>query len=76
MGEAVDQRLMTVSELTLSEIEYEPLEAAHVEIIDELYDAHGVQVVSNGDSGVLGRSPVKARQAPPESNGVILPFSD
>ena len=42
MGEAVDGRLMTVRELTVREVEYQPFQATHIEIVDELYDAHGV----------------------------------
>jgi hypothetical protein len=40
MGQAVNDRLMTIRELTLGEIKHQPFEAAHIEIIDELNDAH------------------------------------
>jgi hypothetical protein len=33
---------MTLRALTLGEVEYHPLQAAHVEIVDKLNQAHGV----------------------------------
>ena len=36
MGQAVNCRLMTFRLLTLREVEYHPLQPAHIEIVDEL----------------------------------------
>jgi hypothetical protein len=36
MGQAVDCRFMTFCKLTLREVEYHPLQPAHIEIVDEL----------------------------------------
>jgi hypothetical protein len=42
MGQAVDGRLMTIRELTLREVEYQPFQATHIETVDKLNDAHWV----------------------------------
>jgi hypothetical protein len=42
MGEAVDCGFMTVLALTLREVKYQPFQATHIEIVDELNDAHFV----------------------------------
>jgi hypothetical protein len=48
---------MTFRELTLREIKNQPLEATHIEIVDELNYAHGVKIVPYSGSRILSRRP-------------------
>jgi hypothetical protein len=41
MGQAIDRRLMTFRKLALCEVNDQPFQAAHIEIVDKLYDSHG-----------------------------------
>jgi hypothetical protein len=50
MGEAVDCRFMTFGQLALGEVNCEPFQATHIEIVDKLNDAHGVQIVPQSES--------------------------
>jgi len=43
IGQTIDYWLMTFCKLALREINGEPFQAAHIEIVDKLYDSHGVQ---------------------------------
>jgi hypothetical protein len=43
MRQAIDERLMTIGKLAAPEFHHQPLQAAHIEIVDELNDAHGLR---------------------------------
>jgi hypothetical protein len=41
VNEAIDNRLMAFRELAMCQINGEPFQTAHIEIVDKLYDSHG-----------------------------------
>jgi hypothetical protein len=41
MSQAVNKSLMTLHELTAREVNDQPFQATHIEIVDKLYDSHG-----------------------------------
>jgi hypothetical protein len=44
MSEAVDYCLMTLCKLALSQVNRQPFQAAHIEIVNELYDFHNISI--------------------------------
>ena len=42
MGKAIDRRPLAVRKLAARKIDGKPFQSAHIEIVDKLYDSHGV----------------------------------